>query len=110
MVKFVSYQLDRARTVRLGMGAILKIEKVLGQPFLKMTFEQINTEDLLIILCAAMQHEDPTLTIDILADLIDEHSSLTEAIQTMTAAMEAAFGNGENQKNAKGAKTSPTAK
>jgi len=98
--KFLPIILDKTRNLSYGMVALMKIEKKLGKPFAKIDFEnEMTYEEIANILWAGLSHEDPTLTPEIVAELIDEYSNIQTAIEAMGQAMQEAFG----AKNALGA-------
>ena len=93
MNKFTEIKLDKTRNLRFGMVAIMKIEKKIGKPFSKIDFEnEMTYEELAIIMWGGLVHEDPELTPDKVAELIDEHSDIATAITAMGEAMTSSFG------------------
>ena len=91
--KFLPIILDKTRNLRYGMVALMKIEKKLGKPFSKIDFEnEMTYEEIANILWAGLSHEDPTLTPEIVAELIDDYSDIQTAITVMGEAMQEAFG------------------
>lgn len=98
--KFLPIILDKTRNLSYGMVALMKIEKKLGKPFAKIDFEnEMTYEEIANILWAGLSHEDPALTPEIVAELIDEYSDIQTAIEAMGKAMQEAFGT----KNVQGA-------
>lgn len=100
----VEFKLDKVRNVRFGMRELMKIEKELGKPFSQLDIKNIQYEHVAIILCAALQREDPDMTVDKLVDLIDEYSDIQTAIKVMGEGMELAFGQPKNAQAAKNPK------
>lgn len=92
MKKFVPIELDKTRNIRFGMVALMKVEKKLGKSFSKINFDEITYDEVANILWAGLVHEDPELTPDKLAELIDEYSNVQTAITLMGEAMTEAFG------------------
>lgn len=100
--KFIPLELDKTRNLRYGMVALTKIEKKIGKPFAKIDFEnEMTYSEIATILWAGLSHEDPELTPEKVAELIDEHSDIQTAITAMGEAMQEAFGT----KNAQGTAT-----
>ena len=93
--KFVPIQLDKVRNLRLGMTALIQLEKKLGRPMASIDYDKIKYEEIAAILWAALLHEDKSLTIDKVAELIDEYSDIPTAIQAMGEAMTESFGKNE---------------
>ena len=93
-MKYTEIKLDKTRNLRYGMVALIKIEKKLGKPFSKIDFDggDITYEEVATIIWGGLVHEDPTLTPEKVAELIDEHSDITSAMVTMGEAMQEAFG------------------
>lgn len=97
--KFLPIIMDKTRNLHYGMVALMKLEKKLGKPFATMNFEREMTyEEIATILWAGMSHEDPELTPEKVAELIDEYSDIQTAVVAMSEAMQEAFG----AKNARG--------
>jgi hypothetical protein len=91
--KYTTIELDKSRNLRYGMVALMKIEKKLGKPFSKIDFEnEMNYEEIATVLWAGLVHEDTSLTVDSVAELIDEHSDIQTAVTAMGEAMQEAFG------------------
>lgn len=100
--KFTPLVLDKTRNLRYGMVALTKIEKKLGKPFTKIDFEnEMTYAEIADILWAGLSHEDPELTPEKVAELIDDYSDIQTAITTMGEAMQEAFGG----KNVQGTET-----
>ena len=91
--KFLPIILDKTRNLHYGMVALMRLEKKLGKPFSKLDFEnEMTYEEIATILWAGLAHEDPALTPESVAELIDEYSDVQTAIEAMGAAMQEAFG------------------
>ena len=91
--KYVSYELDKARNIRLGMVAMNNIKNKLGKTINELDFEnKVDTYEIATVLWSGMVHEDNTLTVERVMELIDEHSNIMEAINKMTETMTEAFG------------------
>lgn len=99
-MSYVPIELDKVRNFRYGMKAISMIEKKLKKPISKVDFENLTMEDTATIIWAGLAHEDKSLTLDKVMDLIDEKGNLQEVMQAMSEAMSLAFGGGkEEEKN-----------
>lgn len=88
----ITINLDKPRTLRYGMNALAKIEDLTGKSILALDLNKVGIKDLLAIIYAGLYHEDKTLTIDKVGDLIDEYSNLTEIAEKIGEALTAAFG------------------
>jgi len=92
MKKGVTYQLDKPRTLRYGMNALAKIEDITGKSLMSLDLNSVGVKDLLAIIYAGLYHEDKTLTIETVGDLIDEYSNLQEVADKVGEALTEAFG------------------
>ena len=88
---FTIYQLDKARNIRFTSRALATIEKKLNIKFTKLNSDTIGITELYTILWAGLTHEDASLTIDKVMDLVDEYSSIEEASEKITEAFETSF-------------------
>lgn len=95
--------LDKPRTLRYGMNALAKIEDLTGKSILSLDLNKLGIKDLLAIVYGGLYHEDKTLTIQKVGDLIDEYSNLNEVAEKLGEALTAAFG-GENTEQTPGEK------
>lgn len=91
--------LDKTRNFRYGMKAIHLIEKTLGVSVNKLDMDDLTMEQTATIMWAGLVHEDKNLTPDKVMDLIDEHSTILDAIQKMSDAFAETFSGGEETKN-----------
>ena len=57
----------------------------------------MGIKDLLIIVYAGLFHEDKTLTLEKVGDLIDEYSNITEIADKLGEAFTLAFGKAEGK-------------
>lgn len=93
MKKFVSIQLDKIRNLRFGMQAIMRVEQKLNKPFSAIDFEkEMKFTEIVDVIWAGLVHEDPSLTPDKVAELIDDHSDIQTVMEKMGEAMAEAFG------------------
>ena len=88
----VTIELDKPRTLRYGMNALIKIEELTGKNLAKLDLDNISIKDLRTIVYAGLFHEDKDLTPEKCADLIDEYSSITTVAEKLGEAMTLAFG------------------
>jgi len=95
MSKFITYELDRPRNLRFGMKAIAMIEDSLGTKISKLDLSDIGIKDLAVFLWAGLAHEDKELTVSKVMDLIDDYSSIQDATDHLSHALEACFGKPE---------------
>ena len=92
MKKGVAINLDRPRTLRYGMNALVKIEDLTGKSLLAFDLNNVGVKDLLVIIYCGLCHEDKNLTPEQVGDLIDEYSSISEIAEKLGEALTAAFG------------------
>ena len=88
----VTIELDRPRTLRYGMNALIKIEELIGKSLAKLDFEEMAIKDLRTIVYAGLFHEDKELTPEKCADLIDDYSDIATAAEKVGEAITLAFG------------------
>ena len=88
----VTIELDKPRTLRYGMNALIKIEELTGKNLTKLDLDNISVKDLRTIVYAGLFHEDKDLTPEKCADLIDEYSDITTVAGKLGEAMTLAFG------------------
>lgn len=98
MKQGVTIELDRPRTLRYGMNALVKIEELTGKTISKLDLENISIKDLRTIVYAGLFHEDKSITPERVADLIDEYSELQTVANKLGEAMTMAFGKGNEQR------------
>lgn len=96
---YTPIELDKTRNFRYGMKAISMIEKKLKTNVSKLDFDKLTMEDTATIIWAGLVHEDKSLTVDKVMDLIDEHTTIQKALETMSKAFSEAFGGNEKEKN-----------
>jgi hypothetical protein len=89
---YTPVKLDRMRNFRYGMRAIHLIEKTLGITISKLNFEDLTQHQLAVLVWAGLHHEDKGLSPDIVMDLVDDHSTITEITSVMSEAFAASFG------------------
>jgi len=91
----VPLQLDKTRNLRFGMKAMSLIETALGVKISKLNLSDIGINDLAVFIWAGLVHEDASLTIDSVMDLVDEYSSIPEISEKLSQAIEASTGTPE---------------
>ncbi len=96
MKKTVTIELDKARNLRYGMNALVKVEELTGKTITKLDLENISMKDLRTILFAGLYHEDKTLTPESVGNLIDEYSNITAVADKLGEAFNVAFGSSKN--------------
>lgn len=99
---YTPIQLDKIRNFRYGMKAISLIEKKLKTPIGKLDMTNLTMEDTATIIWAGLVHEDKELTPDKVMDMIDEYSNVQDVSEKMSEALQAAFGNAENEEGKNG--------
>ena len=92
MKKGVAINLDRPRTLRYGLNALVKIEDLTGKSLLAFDLNNVGVKDLLVIIYCGLCHEDKNLTPKQVGDLIDEYSSISEIAEKLGEALTVAFG------------------
>lgn len=94
----ITIQLDKPRTLRYGINALAKVEDLIGKPITSLDLNNVGIKDLLVIIYAGLYHEDKTLTVEKVGDLIDEYSDITTMAEKIGEAFTLAFGKPSNQK------------
>lgn len=92
MKKSVTIELDKARNLRYGINALVKVEELIGKPLTQLDLEHISIKDLRAILYAGLFHEDKDLTPEKTGELIDEYSSIGSVAEKLGEAFTLAFG------------------
>lgn len=98
MKQGVLIELDRPRTFRYGMGALVKIEELTGKAISKLDLDNIAIKDLRSIIYAGLCHEDKSLTPDMVCEIVDEYSDLSTVAEKLGEAMTLAFGSKNAQR------------
>ena len=91
----VTLEIDKPRTLRYGMNALVKIEEMLGKSITKLDLDNISIKDLRTIVYAGLFHEDNTLSPEKVGELIDEHSEIGVVAEKLGEAVTLAFGKGK---------------
>lgn len=90
--KSVTIELDKARNLRYGMNALVKVEELTGKPITKLDLENLSMKDLRTIMFAGLYHEDKSLTPEKVGELIDEYSDVGSVATKLGEAFTIAFG------------------
>lgn len=88
----VTIQLDKPRTLRYGINALAKVEDLTGKPITALDLNNVGIKDLLVIIYAGLYHDDKTLTLEKVGDLIDEYSDINAIAAKVGEAFTEAFG------------------
>lgn len=96
--KTITIELDKARNLRYGMNALVKVEELTGKPITKLDLDNLSMKDLRTILFAGLFYEDKNLTPETVGELIDEYSDIGSVATKLGEAFTVAFGS-EDQKN-----------
>ncbi|MCX7903281.1 MAG: hypothetical protein N2486_02110 [Caloramator sp.] len=98
---FVPVQLDKMRNLRYGMKALHTIEKKFKKKISEIDMSNMSIEEIATFIWAGLVHEDSSLTVEKVMDLIDEYSNLTTISQKMSEAFALAFGEEEGNRGKK---------
>lgn len=102
MKKGITITLDKPRTLRYGMNALAKIEDITGKTLMSLDLGNVGIKDLLAIVYAGLCHEDKSLTIDKVGDLIDEYTDLSAIAEKIGDALTEAFGTAKEKNDSTG--------
>lgn len=91
---FHPIKLDKMRNLRFGMKAIILLEKHLKRPIASIDLDKLSVSDMAAFVWAGLHHEDKSLTIDKVVDLIDDYSDITTVFSVVGEAVSQAFGGG----------------
>jgi len=92
MKRGVTIELDKPRTLRYGINALAKVEDITGKSIMSLDLNSVGIKDLLVIIFAGLYHEDKTLTVEAVGDLIDEYSDINTVADKVGKAFTLAFG------------------
>ena len=88
---FVILELDRPRTLKLGMKAIIEFEKVTGKKIVELD-SNASFEVYAQLLYVMLKQEDNDLTLDSTMILIDNYATdLTTVVEAIGEAIQVAF-------------------
>lgn len=71
MAKLITIELDRERHLKYNLNAIITAEKVSGRSFGDLNKGKMDFDFMRALIYAGLLHEDETLTVDAVGDLID---------------------------------------
>lgn len=91
-------KLDKTRTVRASFKAMILVERELGVPFDKLDGMDLGMYENAVVLWACLVHEDSSLTIDDLIEIIDEYGD-QDTMESIGKALELAFKDYAAKKN-----------
>lgn len=97
MKKSVTIELDKARNLRYGMNALVKIEELIGKPITKIDLNSVSIKELRDILYAGLAHEDESLTPEKVGALIDDYSDIVTIGEKLGEAFNLAFGDNKSK-------------
>jgi hypothetical protein len=87
----VKIMLDKERTLRLTLNAMIRFQEVTGKDLLKgFDPENMSLDDVRALLWACMLHEDKSLNLEKVGDMIDL-SNLKTVIESISGAAGMAF-------------------
>ena len=69
LIESVPIILDKERHLKLTLGAMVKFKQVTGKDLLK-GFDTLGSEEVQALLWACLVHEDKTLTLDQVGDMV----------------------------------------
>jgi len=100
MIPFITITLDRPRRLRFGMSSMLEFEGVTGLK-LRDLDSDLSMDVTAKLLWVMLRQDEPTLTLEQVCLLVDEHAaSLTDIITAVSQAVSAAFTTGDELPNA----------
>lgn len=102
-------KLDREREVRIRNKAISQIEKRYKKSFIQIMQEglAITADEYIFILYVGMKHEDGSLTLEKVEDLVDEYTTMDKVQNAVTEASFEAYGTTEEEATASQEDESP---
>lgn len=97
---YTPIEIDKVRNLRYGMKALSLIEKKFKKNLSAIDFESLTIEETMTIVWAGLVHEDSSLTVEKLIDLIDVNNvRIDSIIKAMSEAINDAFGQPEKTEN-----------
>lgn len=96
---YTPIELDKTRNLRYGMKAISIVEKKLKTNISKLDMDNLTMEEIATVIWAGLVHEDKSITVDKVMNLIDDHSNIKNALEIMGKAFSEAFGGNDKEKN-----------
>lgn len=97
MKPYVTIELDKLRTLKYGFNELCKLEDLFGKKITELGNMQWGAKEIRILLWIGLMHEDKTLTLEKVGELIDMAGDITKVIEKVAEALQLSFG---GQKNA----------
>ena len=96
----VTIQLDKDRNLFYGMRALRKIQEVTGKnPYGADFWNNLDAQSVSTVLWAGLLHEDSSLSIEQVEELIDTYADLQTAFSRMAEALQSAMGTETTEAN-----------
>lgn len=89
---FVVIELDKHRNLRYGYKALVQIEEILETNLSSIDMNKLTLKDTAVILFCGLNHEDNTLTVKKIIDILDEYSDVEYVAVKIAEAFEVSFG------------------
>jgi hypothetical protein len=90
--------LDKERNFKFGMRALDLAEKKTGQAIMGLDLNSLTMEQMATLVWCGLVHEDKTLTVEKVMDIIDENSNFGEIMELLGNALDDAFGVNKEEK------------
>lgn len=98
---YTQIKLDKSRTLRYTVRSLSRLEEEMDKPLVGMNFDEIRIKDITTILWAGLLHEDPTITVDEVMDILDNHEiKLDYVAEKVGKAISDSFAENKNPKKA----------
>jgi hypothetical protein len=94
---FLTIELDKPRQLRYGMNAMVIVEDLLNKKISQVNLLDLSFKELRVLAYAGLYHDDKTLNLDVVGDLIDQHSSTAEMSIKIGEALTLAYGKPKNE-------------
>jgi len=99
-MNYLPIQLDKTRNFLMGFRGLQIFKKITGKSLAKFDYENEDIEDYIpVVFYAGLVHEDASLTLESVTELIDKHIGVKGAVQLMPEIFKEIFGDEENAKN-----------
>lgn len=86
----IPIMLDRQRNIKLSFNAFVLVEKVTGLSMLSGQLDLTSLTAIQAIMWAGLVHEDPTLTLEQVGDLIEDYG-IAKVMTDLAAAIQASM-------------------
>lgn len=96
--ELVIIELDKVRTIKFGIKAMKKLEKMFNCKLLKALekMSDLSTDEAVKVLFIGLSWEDKDLTLEQLEDLLDEHVMIGDLLKKISDSIGASFGDVKN--------------